>query len=214
MAVGRNHCGGAFINGRFYVVGGRGSPGAATALEVHNPQTNTWTSLVSMPTGRSGIAVAAVNGELFVFGGETLGTAGDVRGEVEAYNPITNTWRSLPNMPTPRHGIWAAVIANKIFLPGGGVEQGLAATNINQVFTVDLPATSLKITGIERSGNNVLIKFMTMLNHMYLVERKDDLLSATWTAVGNSVNGTGGIVTVPDANAAILPKRFYRVKEL
>lgn len=214
MSVGRNHCGGAFINGKFHVVGGRGSGGASTALEVYDPQTNQWASRAAMPTGRSGIGVAAVNGELFVFGGEIATVHGEVHGEVEVYNPLTNTWRSLPDMPTPRHGIWASVIGNKIFLPGGGVDLGVSPTNLNDVFIVDLPVATAEITGIERSGSNVLIKFRTLTNHSYLVERKDDLLPGSWSPVSNSVAGTGGIVTVQDTNAGTLPKRFYRVSEM
>lgn len=132
MRVGRNHCGGAFLQGRFYVAAGRGSPDAPTALEAYDPATNTWTNLPSMPTGRSGVAVAAVDGELFVFGGELP----DLHAEVEAYNPATNSWRRLPRMPQPRHGIWASVIGNQVFLPGGAGVQGLGASNVNDVFTV------------------------------------------------------------------------------
>ncbi len=171
MRVGRNHCGGAFIDGKFYVVGGRrviraldanevydpqtntwapqapkfyvvGGRRVIRALdanEVYDPQTNTWAPQAPLPTARAGIAVAAVNGELFVFGGETLdpnGGPGEVHGEVEVFNPATNTWRSLSPMPTPRHGIWASVIGNNIFLPGGGIVSGFGATNVNEVFIV------------------------------------------------------------------------------
>jgi N-acetylneuraminic acid mutarotase len=138
MKVGRNHCGGAFIDGKFYVVGGRRITRALDANEVYDPQTNTWADQAPLPTARGGIAVAAVNGELFVFGGETLfpNGGGEVHGEVEVFNPATNTWRSLSPMPTPRHGIWASVIANNIFLPGGAIVSGFGATNMNTVFTV------------------------------------------------------------------------------
>jgi N-acetylneuraminic acid mutarotase len=93
-----------------------------------------------MPTSRAGIGVAAVNGELFVFGGETYdpnGGGGEVHGEVEVFNPATNTWESLSPMPDPRHGIWASIIGNQIFLPGGGTVAGFGGTtNLNTVFTV------------------------------------------------------------------------------
>ncbi len=135
MNVSRNHCGGAFIDGRFYVAGGRGSANAPTALEVYDPQTNTWATRAPLPTGRSGVGGAAVGGELFVFGGELP----DLHGEVEAYNPQTNTWRSLPPMPAPRHGIWAAVIGNLVYLPGGGAAQGFGATNHSDVFLAGGP---------------------------------------------------------------------------
>jgi N-acetylneuraminic acid mutarotase len=139
MKVGRNHCGGAFIDGKFYVVGGRRVTRALDANEVYDPQTNTWADQAPLPTPRGGIGVAAINGELFVFGGETLfpNGGGVVHGEVEIFNPATNTWRSLSPMPDPRHGIWASVIGNNIFLPGGGLVSGFGGTtNLNTMFTV------------------------------------------------------------------------------
>jgi N-acetylneuraminic acid mutarotase len=138
MRDGRNHCGGAFIGGKFYVVGGRRRVHAVDSNEVYDPQTNKWERRAPLPTARGGIGVAAVSGELFVFGGETLfpNGGGVVHGEVEVFNPATNTWRSLSPMPIPRHGIWASVIGNNIFLPGGGSVSGFGATNVNTVFTV------------------------------------------------------------------------------
>ena len=137
MSVSRNHCGGGVINGKFYVVGGRGSDDAPTALEAYDPQLDSWTTLSPMPTGRSGIGVGVVHGELYVFGGEIP----ILHSEVEVYNPQTNTWRELAGMQTPRHGIWASVIGNRIFLPGGGFEQGFAATDATDVFVVNSEAT-------------------------------------------------------------------------
>lgn len=137
MSVPRNHTAGGVIDGKFYVVGGRPSDEAAGTLEVYNPATNQWARLRDMPTGRSGIGAAAINGELYVFGGEIPRQFS----EVEVYNPLTNLWQQLPPMPTPRHGIFAAVIGNKVYLPGGATNQGLAATNIQDVFTVNTATT-------------------------------------------------------------------------
>ncbi len=138
MSVPRNHTGGAAINGKFYVVGGRPGDTAASALEVYDPMTNQWRRLPNMPTGRSGVGVAAVNGELFVFGGEIPRQFN----EVEVYNSLTNTWQQLPAMPVPRHGLFASVIGNAIYLPGGATQQGLAATNANDVFRVNTATTT------------------------------------------------------------------------
>jgi N-acetylneuraminic acid mutarotase len=155
MKVARNHCAGAFIDGKFYVVGGRGSTAAPTALEVYDPQSNTWSKRAPMPTGRSGIAATAVNGELYVFGGEIP----HIHGEVEVYNPTTNSWRQLPKMPTPRHGIWASVIGTKIYIPGGGVEENIAPSTVNEVFTVATKATFSNISSRASvgTGNDVAI---------------------------------------------------------
>jgi hypothetical protein len=109
-----------------------------------------------MPTGRSGIAAGVVNGELYVFGGET--TSG-VHGAVEVYNPASNSWRSAPDMPIPRHGIWASVIGNRIYIPGGATSVNFDATSDNQVLVVSAPATFANISTRLKveAGENVLI---------------------------------------------------------
>ncbi len=137
MSVPRNHTAGGAINGKFYVVGGRPGTTAASALEVYDPQTNAWARLRDMPTGRSGIGAAVVNGELYVFGGEQPRQFS----EVEVYNPLNNTWTQLAPMQTPKHGIFVAVIDNKIYIPAGATQQGLGATNIHEVFTVNTAST-------------------------------------------------------------------------
>ena len=100
MNVPRNHTSGAVINGKFYVAGGRPGAEAASALEVYDPATNIWTVLPDMPTGCSGIGAAAVNGELYVIGGEIP----QIFDSVEVFNPLNNSWTALPPMPVAKHG--------------------------------------------------------------------------------------------------------------
>ena len=155
MKVGRNHCAGGVINGKFYVAAGRGVSGAETALEVYNPQTNSWTTLASMPTPRSGVAAGAVNGELYVFGGE----GGGVHPEVEAYNPATNSWRRVQDMAVPRHGIFASVIGNRIYIPAGGIAENYFPTEFTDVFVVAIPGVFANISTRMHvgTGDNALI---------------------------------------------------------
>lgn len=72
------------------------------------------------------------------------------------------------------------------------------------------PASDLQITGVQIIGSDVQISFATT-NRLYFVQRSGDLASGIWTTFTNNVQGTGGIVSVLDTNAASLPKRFYRV---
>jgi N-acetylneuraminic acid mutarotase len=160
MTVPRHHTGGGFVDGKFYVVGGRmgNSEDAAnlTALEAYDPQTNTWEQRAPMPSARSGIAVAAFNGELFVFGGEIPG----VFSNVEAYNPVTNTWRAEESMLEGRHGIWAAVLGNKVYMPGGGYDQGFAASDKNDVFIISSPSSgfaNISTRNRVETGDKILI---------------------------------------------------------
>ena len=103
-------------------------------LEVYDPTTNTWETLAPMPTGRSGIAGAVVNGCLYVFGGEGARRPGGTFNENEVYDPRTNSWESAPPMPTARHGIGAAVVGTEMYIPGGAVLQGFGVTDIHEVF--------------------------------------------------------------------------------
>jgi uncharacterized protein (TIGR03437 family) len=153
MAVPRNHTAGGVINGKFYVVGGRPGDTAASALEVYDPVTSVWTRLRNMPTGRSGIGAGVVNGELYVFGGELPRQFS----EVEVYNPLSDTWTQLAPMQTPKHGIFASVIGNKIYLPAGATQQGLAATNINEVFTVNIASTISAASFNDRLASKAIV---------------------------------------------------------
>ena len=79
MAVPRNHTAGGAIGGRFYVVGGRGSPKASTAhkaciddqhlVEVYDPATDRWQSLPPMPDPRHGIFAGVIGSTIYLPGG-------------------------------------------------------------------------------------------------------------------------------------------------
>jgi N-acetylneuraminic acid mutarotase len=73
-----------------------------------------------------------VDGRLYTFGGEIP----QLHSEVEVYNPQDDTWEKLEPMTSPWHGIFATVIDNAIYIIGGGVQQGFAASNVNQAFVV------------------------------------------------------------------------------
>ena len=71
------------------------------------------------------------------------------------------------------------------------------------------------ITSVAITGGAPTITFTTVDESSYRVERKDDLNEAMWTTVTDADNvvGTGDVVSVsdPDAGAASLPRRSYRV---
>jgi N-acetylneuraminic acid mutarotase len=85
-----------------------------------------------MPTGRSGIAAAVMDGNAFVFGGETFGSERRTFDEAEAYDPRTDSWTTLPPMPTARHGLGAATVGGRIHVLSGGPEAGLSYSSANE----------------------------------------------------------------------------------
>jgi N-acetylneuraminic acid mutarotase len=92
-----------------------------------DPQTNLWSRLESMPLNSSGASAAALNGAIYVFGGETKNYPWEQARTFTSnyrYDPETNYWTSEPDMPTPRHGLAAMAFDGMIFVIGGGEAPG------------------------------------------------------------------------------------------
>jgi N-acetylneuraminic acid mutarotase len=84
-----------------------------------------------MPTARSGVAAAVLEGRMLIFGGE--GPAGTFN-QVEAYAAGNNGWSSLARMPTARHGLGAAAVAGRIYVVSGGPTPGDSVSAANEIF--------------------------------------------------------------------------------
>jgi N-acetylneuraminic acid mutarotase len=114
------------------VMGGRtgGMSANVDAAEVYDPINDRWTELPPMPSKRGGIASAAVNETIYVFGGEEPGRTFDNN---EKYEPITNKWTVAQSMPTARHGLAAASTNDRIYVIGGEPEPGGSQTGLNEI---------------------------------------------------------------------------------
>ncbi|MEM9478904.1 MAG: kelch repeat-containing protein, partial [Verrucomicrobiota bacterium] len=139
---------------KFYVFGGRTGGNVVgdgfDTVQVYDPLTDTWDSssdpgstLAPMPEARGGTGKAVfLNGEFYVFGGETLtsaaANASGVYDRVDIYNPVTNTWRLGTPMPTARHGIFPVEHAGVIYVAAGGVQAGGSASNLLEAYYVDV----------------------------------------------------------------------------
>jgi len=143
----RNSAAGAVIGDKIYVVGGRqmvaqpdgrSRPVNVATLEVYDPATDRWETRAPMPLAQGGLAAAAHDGKLYVFGGEQFVPQARVFAEAWVYDPASDRWSALPAMPTPRHGHGAAVVGNRIFLMGGGEKVGVAASAAHEALA--LPA--------------------------------------------------------------------------
>jgi len=137
---GRNHLAAVALDGALYVAGGRFDGGGQTnsaALDRYDPAANEWTSLAPMPTARSGLGAAVLDGKIIVLGGEVNPAHPNrVFPQVELYDPSTDRWTSLADMPVPRHGIGAVAIGNRIHVPGGAIFAGFGATAHHDVLEV------------------------------------------------------------------------------
>jgi hypothetical protein len=107
----------AVIDNTIYVVGGDPSSGSdpsipLTTVEAYDVATNTWSTKSPMLTARHFPAAAAVNGTLYVIGG-------DGTGSVEAYNPGTDTWTTKAAMPGGVGSHRAAALNGLVYAVGG-----------------------------------------------------------------------------------------------
>lgn len=104
---GINDGGATVINNKIYAVG---DP-IDHNVKIYDPASNSWSTGAVIPSARSRVSVASVNGKLYAIAG---GTAKN-----EMYDPATNSWTTMTDMPTPRGFAATAVVGNKIYVIGG-----------------------------------------------------------------------------------------------
>jgi hypothetical protein len=91
---------------------------------------DSWTTKTAMPTARSGLGVAVVNGKIYAIGG--LNDDGYLA-TCEEYDPAANSWVAKKSMPTPRSNFAVAVVENKIYVIGGLTGDD-TPTGVNEVY--------------------------------------------------------------------------------
>jgi N-acetylneuraminic acid mutarotase len=119
------------------------------------PFTTNWVIKSPMSVPRTRLATAAVNGKVYVIGGESWmaglqssGGKGDIGFRasalpsalptgIEEYNPVTDTWANKAPKPTGVSNISAGVVNNKIYVVGGW--NGSSCTSVVEAYD---PATN------------------------------------------------------------------------
>lgn len=113
--------GAAVVGGKIYVPGGcLGELPPPTdvldVLEVFDPDTDKWSRKAEMPQGVCAYAIAALEGNIYVFGGwNGKGFIDDVL----VYDPDEDEWSRASSMPTARGYAGAAAIEGQIYVVGG-----------------------------------------------------------------------------------------------
>ncbi|MEM8778163.1 MAG: kelch repeat-containing protein, partial [Cyanobacteria bacterium P01_G01_bin.49] len=107
------------FDGQLYVFGGSTGPfsGAVNNAAVLDPDTNTWTSLASMPTARGGANAEVLDGKIYVVGG--LASDGSSLDTVETFDPVTGMWDTGTALQTRRDNPGAAVVDDLLYVFGG-----------------------------------------------------------------------------------------------
>lgn len=123
MPTARWGLGCAVLNGKIYAIGGTKANGVkrdmeiVDAVEVYDPETNSWKRMNPMPNPRFGIACAAVKDRIYVFGGAY--SIVDKSDLVEEYDPSNDSWTELRPMSVLRSRSRCMVFDEQIYLFGG-----------------------------------------------------------------------------------------------
>ena len=156
---------------------------------------NTWATMTEMPTPRTGVGVAVVNGKIYAIGGYNKGYLSTN----EMYDPATDTWTTKKPMPTPRDYFGIAVVDNKIYVIGGGSIE--SRTNANEVYDpstdtwetkTSMPTNRSQLCAnvvngkIYLIGGNTGSQYGTSLNEVY------DPSTDTWTTKTPSPTAVAG----------------------
>jgi N-acetylneuraminic acid mutarotase len=110
--------------GKLYVLGGL-APGWTPKGLVYeyDPAADTWTQKKNMPLSSHHVALAELNGKIYVFGGFTKPTSGPTAwipiNNAWEYDPTSDSWKALAPLPTRRGSPVAAVVNGKIHVIGG-----------------------------------------------------------------------------------------------
>lgn len=81
------------------------------------PSGFSWVRGADMPTPRTEVAVAALEGKLYAAGGFT--TDGSATGTVEVYDPQADAWSESPGLPVPLHHAGLASASGRLYVVGG-----------------------------------------------------------------------------------------------
>ena len=119
----------AELGGKVYVIGGY-PPGRipSNVVQVYDPATNSWTLGPPTPVPLHHSHAVAVEGRLFLIGGEfdgaSTGRPSVYLSTVYELDVAAGAWRSRAPMPTNRSGGGVGVIDGKIYVAGGRPPRG------------------------------------------------------------------------------------------
>ena len=121
----------AVVDGNIYVLAGyigKDNRGVniknLKAVEVYDPQIDTWVRKQDMPIPRTQFGTGVIAGKIYAIGG-TVHPRDKKPGDpwridlVEVYDPVSDTWTKRAKMPTRRDGAGVGVVRDTIYVIGG-----------------------------------------------------------------------------------------------
>ena len=72
----------------------------------------------------------------------------------------------------------------------------------------------MRITAVEGIGNDLRLKFPSVLDRSYELQSRTNLDSGSWNPLTGSTPGNGGVAQTTVSNAFNQPQQFYRIHQL
>jgi hypothetical protein len=115
-----------------YAIGGYDQKANSAAVEVYDPERNTWAVRAPLPTPRDHLTTGTVSGKVYAIGGRLNGDYRRNLSVTEVYDPVTNLWARAADLPTARSGISASEVGGRLYVFGG--EGGDGTFRENEAF--------------------------------------------------------------------------------
>jgi Kelch motif/Putative Ig domain len=143
ISVARRNAVVGVVGGKIYAIGGVNDdidPNTGlTDVEVYDPGTDMWTTLMSMPKPQLAAAGGVIAGKIYVTGGIEGDVTQTALSVVQVYDPVTDSWDEVAPMPTARLNHRAAVVDNVLYAIGG---RFFGVARIDQPFLYQIVATN------------------------------------------------------------------------
>lgn len=126
--------------GKLYAFGGITGTGnnrqAIDAIEIYDPNTDSWQLVGKMPQARQSATVAVVNDMIYIISGKVWTWAENNRispitNRVDCFDPKTKKWSQVKDIPTGRAGAKAIVANGLVFVVGGVTKDDNLPTQID-----------------------------------------------------------------------------------
>jgi hypothetical protein len=127
---------GAYLGGKFYVMGGDDFNNALNTNYIFDTATNTWSTGAPLPAARTNVYATAYNGLIYLFGGVDASFA--AVDTLYSYNPATNSWATLAPANTGGLGNYAGISpygVGKLFVTDGGTT-AFVGSNTTHIYDI------------------------------------------------------------------------------
>ncbi len=202
----------SLANGDFLITGGQTSGNFNFGVEIFNPRTGAFKAAPSLATTRSHHSVVQLaDGRFLLTGGADLDgiMSGDCR-STEIYvlrmdfdsDGMDDDWELARGFDPARR---EDAVEDADGEGHSNLQEFLAGTDPRD------PLNVLRIETPRKIGNNVQIRFPTVLGKYYRVERSPAPNAASWDVVAGNVAGDGHVAEILDPINSESPSSIYRV---